>query len=274
MKSWTGILDSLFFSLHLGWRVAVILVLMAVMVVIARKRHFLTLSGAFTAALLGFVVMYIGGVSAIVLLLFFFLSSSVISKLVRSDCSIAAKGSERDMMQVIANGLPAALSLILFRISPYPDAFLAAFAAALAEAEADTLSGEIGRLSHRDPVSIITLTRVPKGISGGITILGLVSGALASFLVSLLFLGTFGCSLVAFLTVAASGFLGSVLDSFLGATVQVHYRRKDGSITEKSEENGERNERARGIRWMDNDMVNLLSGFFSVALSSSFMLLF
>ena len=33
------------------------------------------------------------------------------------------------------------------------------------------------------------------------------------------------------------------------------------------EEDGRRNERARGIKWLDNDMVNLLSGLFSVSIA-------
>ena len=273
MRSWTVFLDNALLSLPLVWRVVIIAAVMAAMAVIARRKRFLTPGGIAASVILGFAVMYIGGVSAIVMLLFFFLSSSVISKMARQNDYIRKKSSERDIMQVIANGLPAALCLILFRLSPYPEAFLVAFASALAEAEADTLSGEVGRLSHQDPVSIITLTRVPKGLSGGVTVLGFVAGMVSSLVMALLFMGTFGCSFLSVLTITASGFLGSVFDSFLGATVQVQYRRKDGTLTEKSYENGEENERARGIKWIDNDMVNLLSGLFSVAIASSLSLL-
>ena len=273
MRSWTAFIDSRFFSLSLPWRLGIIVIVMVLMVLIARRKRFLTPGGAAAASLLGLVVMYIGGVSGFIVLAFFFLSSSVLSKLVRGIDSVAGKGSERDMMQVAANGLPAAIALILFRLSPYPAAFLAAFAAAVAEAEADTFSGEIGRLSHRDPVSIITFTRVPKGLSGGVTVLGLVSGAASSLLIALLFMGTFGCTVSAFSAVAASGFLGSVLDSFLGAALQVQYRRKDGTLTERAVENGERNERARGIAWLDNDMVNLISGLFSASIASVIVML-
>ncbi len=273
MRSWTAFIDSRFFAIPLVWRLCIIFTVMALMVFIARRKRFLTPGGAAAASLLGLVVMYIGGVSGFIVLAFFFLSSSVLSKLVRGADTVAEKGSERDMMQVAANGLPAAIALILFRLSPYPAAFLAAFAAAVAEAEADTFSGEIGRLSHRDPVSIITFTRVPKGLSGGVTVLGLVSGAASSLLIALLFMGTFGCTVSAFSAVAAAGFLGSVLDSFLGAALQVQYRRKDGTLTERAVENGERNERARGIAWLDNDMVNLISGLFSASLASVIVML-
>ena len=273
MRSWSAILDNLFFSLPIIWRVVIIFIVLGLMVIVARKKKFLTPSGTIGAVVVGLIVFYIGGISGFVLLLFFFLSSSIISRVSRQNEYIAQKTNERDLMQVVANGLPAALSLILYRISPYPEAFLAAFAAAVAEAQADTFSGEIGKLSHSDPVSIITFTRVPKGLSGGVTVLGLVAGAMSAFLIALLFMGTFGCSISQLLIIASSGFLGSVLDSFLGATLQVQYRRKDGSITEKEEENGEANTRARGIKWMDNDMVNLLSGLFSMMIASSFIML-
>ena len=177
---------------------------------------------------------------------------------------IGKKGSERDMMQVAANGLPAALMLILSRISPFPITAIVAFAAAIAEAEADTMASEIGMLSHKDPVSIITFTKVPKGLSGGVTVLGTASAALSSFLIAFLFMGTFGCLWKDFFIIAASGTLGALFDSFLGATLQVHYRDRTGALTEKEkDEDGNDNTRVRGIRWIDNDMVNLLSGLFS-----------
>ena len=217
MRSWTGVLDGLFFSLSPLWRLLIIALLMALMIIVSRRKRFLTWGGCAAAALLGLVVMYISGISGIVLLLFFFLSSSIVSHLSRRLDYIAEKGDERDMMQVAANGIPAALSILLYRISPYHEAFIIAFAAAIAEAEADTFSGEIGRLSHSDPVSILTFTKVPKGLSGGITVLGLAAGAASSFLIALLFMGTFGSTFSSLLIIASSGFLGSVFDSLLGA---------------------------------------------------------
>ena len=264
MRSWTGILDECLLSLPLYLRLLIIAAFLIIMAVIARRRRFLTLSGSVMSMVIGAVVFYIGGVSGIVMLLFFFLSGSVVGKLVRGVDRIGKKGSERDMMQVAANGLPAALMLILSRISPFPITALVSFAAGIAEAEADTMASEIGMLSHKDPVSIITFTKVPKGLSGGVTVLGAASAALSSFLIAFLFMGTFGCLWKDFFIIAASGTLGALFDSFLGATVQVHYRDRTGALTEKEkDEDGNDNTRVRGIRWIDNDMVNLLSGLFS-----------
>ena len=80
-------------------------------------------------------------------------------------------------------------------------------------------------------------------------------------------MGTLALSLGVASVVAGSAFLGSVIDSILGATVQVQYRNKEGRATEKKEEDGERNERIRGIPGFDNDMVNLVSGILSASLA-------
>ena len=244
------------------------------MAAIALWRRFLDIPGTAAAAALGFIVFYIGGVSCFVMLLFFFVSSSVIEKLVRNDDRIGKKGGRRDMAQVAANGVPAALMLILSRVSPFPIEALIAFAAAIAEAEADTMASEIGMLSHKDPVSIITFTKVPKGLSGGVTVLGTIASLVASSVMALLFMGTAGCLLSEAVIIAASGLLGALFDSFLGATVQVHYRDKTGALTERPYDGeGNRNERARGMKWIDNDAVNFLSGLFSASIALSLMLI-
>ena len=161
-----------------------------------------------------------------------------------------------------ANGFPSSLALILYAVLKDP-VFLVAFAASIAEAASDTWAGEIGQLSSKDPLSIATFTKVPKGISGGVTVLGLLASLAASLSVALLFWGTFGTDLWGLLLIAASGFLGALFDSLLGATLQVQYRRKDGSLTEDPKEG----ERARGVPFMDNDAVNLLSGLFAFSVA-------
>lgn len=274
MRSWTDILDERLLSLPPYIRLAIILLALGVMAFISWKKKFLTLSGIIMAIVIGMVVFYIGGVACFVMLLFFFISSSVIGKLVRNDDRIGKKGGRRDMAQVAANGVPAALMLILSRVSPFPIEALIAFAAAIAEAEADTMASEIGMLSHKDPVSIITFTKVPKGLSGGVTVLGTIASLVASSVMALLFMGTAGCLLSEAVIIAASGLLGALFDSFLGATVQVHYRDKTGALTERPYDGeGNRNERARGMKWIDNDAVNFLSGLFSASIALSLMLI-
>ena len=268
MRSLTSILDGVFLELPLYLRILIILVFLAAAAIFSYRKRFLILSGVSTAIVLGFIVFFIGGISGIAIFLFFFISASMLSRLSDGRNTVADKTGRRDMMQVIANGVPASLMLVLYGLSHNP-AFLGAFAAAIAEAEADTAASSIGMLSARPPVSIVTFTPVPPGLSGGVTALGIVSSLAFSSLIAVLYMGTFGCVIPELLTIAAAGFLGSLFDSFLGATVQVHYRKEDGTLTEKSLDNGKALERARGIPFLDNDIVNLLSGLFSAALFMS-----
>ena len=171
------------------------------------------------------------------------------------------------MVQVLANGLPAALCLLAVNFPYLRIPALTAFSAATAEATADTWSGAFGMMSRQEPVSIITFTKVPKGISGGVTAYGFLGGLVASVLVATMAMGSLALSFGGASIVAGSAFLGSVIDSILGATLQVQYRNKEGRATEKKEEDGERNERIRGIPGFDNDMVNLVSGILSASLA-------
>ena len=182
MRSLTLMLDGLFFPLGLASRVAIIAVVLAVIAAIAYYRRMLDRSGIAAALIIGFIVFFIGGVSGFVVFLFFFLSSSVVTKA----CRGRGKGHPRTASQVVANGLPAALALLSYAAFSYPHGALVAFAAAVAEASADTWAGEIGQLSHKDPVSIVTFTRVPKGISGGVTVLGLSASVLSSLLIAII----------------------------------------------------------------------------------------
>ena len=261
--SLTMTLDSLLFTMDTGTRCLVIIAVLAVIAAVAYLRRFLDKGGIAASVILGFIVFYIGGVSGFVVFLFFFLSSSVITKL----CRKGRGNGMRSYPSVIANGLPAAVTLIIYALT-YDPLFLVAFASAVAEASSDTWAGEIGQLSHKDPVSIVTFTRVPKGISGGVTVLGLSASVLSSLLIAILYIGTFGGSLSDAAIITSSGFLGALLDSFLGATIQAKYRDEDGALTEEAT-----GDRVRGIPFIDNDAVNLISGLFSLSLGAALSLL-
>ncbi len=260
--------DSLFFSEPVIIRLLIIAFLMASVAVFAFIKKQLTISGIAAAVAVGSIVTYIGGLTALVILLFFFLSAAVIGRVLPEKAGrIHKKGGRRDAMQVLANGVPAVIGLLIYRFTGFGTAGLVMFSAGIAEATADTWSGELGSLSRSDPVSIITFTKVPKGLSGGVSAIGTLSGLLASFLVSLLAAGCYLLPPLSIPIITVSGILGALFDSFLGATIQVHYRRPDGALTELEESDGKKNERARGIPFIDNDTVNFLSGLFAVLIA-------
>ena len=186
MYSLTAWLDGYFFSLPLIYRCLIIIAFIAVAAAIAYRKKMLTPSGVAAAAVLGFAVFFIGGTSCILVFLFFFVTASIASRLLPVPVGIVRKGSERDWVQVAANGVPAAAMLILYRFQGWDGIYLIAFASAVAEAEADTFASSFGLLSRKPPRSIITGTIVPPGISGGITSAGTLASLAGAFLVALL----------------------------------------------------------------------------------------
>ncbi len=264
-------LDDALFTLAWPWPILIIAIGMAVIAVLAYVAKSLDLWGSAGAFIMGTIVLWTTRFEGFLLFLLFFVSCNVVgkvSKRIRARTDEAEvkekKGHRRDLVQVLSNGLMATLAALLWHFSGTVSA-LVMFGAAVAEATSDTFAGDIGRLSGRDPVSIITLKRVPKGLSGGVTALGLFAAMASSFVIAL-------CWYVSFKTVSLyqaalvwlMGFAGAVVDSYLGAGVQAqYYDPQTREITEDDERDGRKLELTRGIRWVDNDMVNLMSNTFS-----------
>jgi len=236
---------------------------------LSRRARFLSASGAVATFILGTVIFGFGGWAWSVPILTFFILSSLLSRVgkaakLRYDL-IFEKGSERDYAQVLTNGGIAGLLMILYLFYPAPEFYLC-YLGALAAATADTWGTEIGVLWGRNPRLITTFRPVPPGTSGGVTAYGSLGAFLGAFLLSLsgnpFLLGEFTHRLAAVLFVAAfSGFLGSLVDSYLGATVQVQYQCPVcHKITERTVHcQGAPTTAVRGVQWMNNDWVNFLA---------------
>lgn len=245
----------------------------------AWKLRALSGSGAAAAILLGTGYVFLGGPIWFSLLIAFFVSSTLWSKWKKHHRAKAqaesnyAKGSQRDALQVLANGGAGLLLCAAYSVWPEPW-LLYAFIGVMASVNADTWATEIGALSRSEPISVRTLRRVPAGTSGGVTPLGTLAallggafiGAAAALLAELpLSWGAAaaqpappGAALL--IAGAAAGLAGALADSWLGATVQAMYRcRVCGSDTERAEHCGRAAEPVRGFAWMTNDAVNLLS---------------
>ena len=207
----------------------------------------LSLSGALAAFLVGFSTTWILGFGALFTLLFFIIAAGVLGKLSkrirgREMETMQAKGGRRDAMQVFANGLFALIGALLYAHRQEP-AYLVMFAASVAEAASDTFAGDVGVLSRRDPVSIITGRPMKRGLSGAVSPLGLASGMLGAILIALtawaLLLPPVWGSLKEAGVIAAAAFFGCLIDSVLGATVQAHYWDEEREmLTEHSHKNG------------------------------------
>ena len=264
------LLDNTLFSLSWPLPIVIIALSMALIAVLAYLARALDFGGSLTAFVMGVIVLWTLRFECFLLFLLFFVSCTVVGKLskrVRKGKRPEIeekKGHRRDMMQVVSNGLMATLASLFWFFSS-KDIALIMFGAAVAEATSDTFAGDIGRLSRHDPVSIRNLKPVPVGMSGGVTFLGMLAAFLSSAVIAFCWYVSFkGVSFYAAVLVCLMGFSGAVLDSYLGAFVQAHYIDPDtGMLTESDEKNGQKLELAQGIRWVDNDMVNLMSNVFS-----------
>lgn len=224
----------------------------------------LTLGGTAGAMLLGSLVFSIGGIFWVIPMATFFVLSSILSKIGKMKRTLlkgmVEKGSQRDILQVFANGGVALIMAVLFHFSGN-DLFYLMFLGSLAAATADTWGTEIGIFAKNEPRHIITFSKVPAGTSGGVTALGTSGFLMGAGILTLSGIFPVSGSFVRlFLIIAVSGIIGALIDSVVGATLQAQYKCSQcQKTTEKLVHCGNHpTVHIRGVRWIDNDVVNFI----------------
>ena len=235
------------------------------------QKKVLTKGGVLLAVVFDIIISLTLGNFGFTLLAIFLVLSVVVDKfkrqiIKRGRNDEAEKSDCRDYMQVIANGLIATICAVLYFASK-DRVYIIAFSAALAEALADTVSSGIGIVSNKT-YDIFRLKKCDGGISGGMSLIGTFSSLVASYLISLIAFLYGVVNIYEVIIITGAGFLGGVFDSFLGSLLQAKFKcKKCGKITEKSNHCTVSTVYYSGISFIDNDCVNILSGFFSAALS-------
>lgn len=254
-------------QLLVGFLIAVLISLLA------WKTHSLSPNGALAATILGTIVFGLGGIPWAVLLLGFFISSSLLSQLFgrRKKQKLSgqfSKGSQRDAMQVLANGGFCGVFVLLHTIFPQAVWPWLGFAGTLAAVNADTWATELGVLSKQTPRLITTLQPVERGTAGAVTLAGVLASLGGAFLIAVLAvlleplqsMGlTFSTALLTVFVISLCGLAGSLLDSLLSATTQAVYVCPACQIeTEQHPLHtcGAATSLKRGWPWMSNDWVN------------------
>jgi len=228
--------------------------------VTAWRTRVLSPTGAIAAFFVGSIIFGAGGWPFVLTLFAFFVPAVLLSRIgLAHKRALQTLGKEgvRDGAQVLANGGVAALcALLAIAGSQF---WLAAFAAALATAAADTFGTEIGTLSPSPPHSILTGKTVGTGLSGGITLLGTLAEIAGAFLVA----GVARIAHVspAFFAVAIGGVAGACIDSLLGASAQALRYCGGCNLFCESERHrcGADTRLVRGLPWLTNDGVNFLA---------------
>jgi uncharacterized protein (TIGR00297 family) len=180
------------------------------------------------------------------------------------------KGGPRDQCQVLANGGPALIGLILGNhclSDHFPTSLpLALFATGLAEANADTWATEIGSAIGGQPISILTGKKIIRGQSGGISPAGTAAAVFGATTIGICFalfnLGTINLAMA----IVAGGFFGALADSYFGATVQAQFRNEEGNLVETPRADPRP---TQGIAWFRNDAVNFSAGIVALLLMTA-----
>jgi uncharacterized protein (TIGR00297 family) len=223
----------------------------------AYRLRALSFDGAIAALAVGTIVVAARGWSGAAVLLAFFLPSALLTRMGR-ERKRSLRGTQeaapRTAWQVLANGGVATLCAVAAHGASAP--FNAAFAGAFAAASADTWATEIGTLARRRPVSILTFRPIETGLSGGVTLLGtcgMIAGALCVAVVASLL------QVAPLLPVAAAGIAGALLDSIVGAGLQARQWCPSCSCECETPRHycGTPTTMRRGVRWIQNDAVNL-----------------
>jgi len=246
---------------------------------LAFRRGSVNRGGALAGLVVGTLIFACGGPLFWLVLMLFFVSSTALGYVRARDKvwlqAVHQKGGRRDMLQVIANGGVGAACAVLYLVMNNAE-WAVAFAVSFAASNADTWGSEIGVLSRHQPISLLTLRSVPRGVSGGVSLLGSGMALGGSFFIATAFAvanlaGRFLPPALVPLTlfVTAAGFAGSLVDSILGATLQAQYAapapslsdvRDTLAITERATAtDGTPNRLVRGLPFITNDVVNLAS---------------
>jgi uncharacterized protein (TIGR00297 family) len=232
----------------------------------AYKLRMLSLSGMIAAAIVGGIIFAFGGMGASVLLVFFFLSGSLLSRLNHPlTPSLKRRGDRRNWKQVLCNGGIPAFALLTIALRPdLREEFSLIFLGALATATADTWATEIGTRFGKKFYNIFTFAPTKKGLSGGVSVIGLLASFFGAHIIAHLSQIRFSdsdplCGLVLVKVlplITIAGFIGALLDSIMGATLQAKYKLPDDSITEIRSEGAILHS---GFSFIGNNATNLIA---------------
>ncbi|MDC7238498.1 MAG: DUF92 domain-containing protein [Sphaerochaetaceae bacterium] len=280
-SSVASLVDKFFLSLdyYIIWIVALLLVLS----ILALALKQLNVGGTIGAFLLGLAIILAFGFGGLAIYLFFIVGAAVLAKLNKRNElyeeaeEIQEKSGKRDFAQVVANGGIGFILACIYLLYQNP-LILIMFGASVAEAVSDTFAGEVGLLTRSPVVSILTGRPLKPGLSGGVSLMGTLAALIGSFLIAVLWYSVYykpalaTVSYIAVITLA--GFVGCIVDSVLGITIQAHYYdKKSDRIVEKEYLDGKKLPLSRGFRIINNDKVNFISNLFSVGFATIFYLL-
>ncbi len=236
----------------------------AVLAALAVWKKALTVSATVVAVLIMVGISAFTGYAGLVAFGVSFVGAVVIGfvgkrKREEREADVHARKGARGVVQVLANSLPSfILGLIWFVTGK--TCFLVGSVTAVTAGFADSAASDVGILSDGKVINIVTFKPQPRGLSGGVSLLGTVAALVASTTVAAAVFAVGGIGAKSLPVVALVGFMGTIIDSVLGGSVQAKYKCSScGILTERKEHCGAPTELASGCRFIDNNAVNFIA---------------
>lgn len=196
---------------------------------VAYRLRVADLSGLFSGALVGIILIVFADVWWFFVILVFMMVGSAATRYrfeYKSSLGAAeSHGGVRGYVNVFSNLLVGTAAAVLFGLAGQVGSTAgqvmctALFVGSVATAAADTFAGEIG-MTTSAPVLITTFEIVPRGTNGGITLGGEIAACIGSLAVAgaACVMGVITLPMLAVCTLA--GFIGTNIDSLVGATLE------------------------------------------------------
>ena len=204
-----------------------VLALSALLSLLAFRLGLLTKSGCISAAAMGVFIGLCGSLSWLILLIVFTLLGFVATVIglskKREKGLQEGKHGERDYRNVLGVALPCCLFAFINILTQDTHYYLMmiGYISTIAVAAADTTASELGTKDSKVYL-ITTFKRVEPGTDGGISLFGTTVSLMASVAVTLIGWLVINQSLddIFVLIPMAAGFIGCMLDSVVGATLE------------------------------------------------------
>jgi len=180
--------------------------------------------GGIIGIVLAYVIWFGSGEITLLALFIFFVIGSAASSWKKKEKSLLKLAQEnegkRGIRNVLGNGgVAGLLSFIAFLVPEHHTTFFVMTISSLASACSDTLSSELGNIYGRKYFNITHRETGIRGQDGVVSLEGFLFGLIGSASIAIL-PGFFHFDWKVFIIITVAGFLGNIIDSILGATLQ------------------------------------------------------
>ena len=238
-------------------RISLIIAITIFFVVFLSKA--ITYAGSIVSFLIVFAFSYFGGSLSILYLLGSYFTIFIIGVIKKKKIKINNSPQIRNVVQIVVNGCMGTIFIILYGLSK-ERRFLVLSLIGIGGCFIDSIASDIGTISKKPPYDFIRKKAVPPGISGGISMLGTFSALAFSIILLAFSYIIIGLRINESILIGGASFAQSILDTVFGSLIQAKYQCVECNMLIETEKHcGQYAHKISGLRWVNNNTVNLLS---------------